>query len=373
MSIWQNGPKLIHKGINFWQGKTNAGVDANQLYIAINTTGTVNNEIAYVSKGGNDTTAQYGNPLKPYATILAATTRLGVLPDSTLYISAGLYILDDTNAPEGLLTAIGQYNIYMEPGTYITYTGTYGAFISGNNPCNVYGQGNINGGGGSYSGTVDGVNNYLVNIGNNGRADRYIQFQSIQSNDSFAFACQIGSNANFSSGNKLVFICPNILSVRGSQALSLYDNCQAEIYVQRLWNKGNRDGTLLSIQDNGQINDINININEFYYGAAGGPPAVIDITQTGGGSIYMNNSVIRNFNGAGSMINIVNMNSIGTPDITMNNIMILDRGAAGTYGVGQSAGAVTLKLPNVLSNLPLDPLVTNATIVGVSYASDAGL
>jgi hypothetical protein len=35
MSIEQQGPKLLHTGPNTWQGVTNAGVDANQIYLAL--------------------------------------------------------------------------------------------------------------------------------------------------------------------------------------------------------------------------------------------------------------------------------------------------------------------------------------------------
>ncbi len=120
---------------------------------------------AFVSPGGNNSTAVLGDNTKPFATIGAAVTALGVLSNSLLYICSGSYTMTHADSPYGIKYPGSSYNIYREPGVNITYSGTYGFFIAdGTTSGGLFGYGDINCTAATFSGAVSGVSNYAVNV-----------------------------------------------------------------------------------------------------------------------------------------------------------------------------------------------------------------
>lgn len=151
-----------------WNGQTSIGASKNAIYDAIIAIGSGFGNTAFVRTGGDDSTAQLGNYLRAFATIGAAINALGSLSDSLLYVDAGSYTLDDSNAPYGLKLPNSFYDIYLSPGVVIEYFGTYGLIISDRFTLgNIYGAGVLSAYSSTYTGSVDGVSGYAYNFGGN--------------------------------------------------------------------------------------------------------------------------------------------------------------------------------------------------------------
>ncbi len=150
-----------------WDGITTIAPSKNAVYDRIQLIGYVTGNIAYQNPiGGNDSTAVIGNRLRPFLTIGAAITALGILQNSALYLSSGYNYLDDTNAVYGLKSPGSYYDIIAEPGCKVDYYGSYGLYISNASTFGgVYGYLDMNAYSSTYTGSVDGVNNYAYNIG----------------------------------------------------------------------------------------------------------------------------------------------------------------------------------------------------------------
>jgi hypothetical protein len=149
-----------------WDGVTGIAPSKNTVYDRIQLIGYVPGNIAYQNPvGGNDSTAVLGNVLRPFLTIGAAIAALGTSTSSALVIS-GYNMLDDTNAPYGLKAPGSYYDVIAQPGCRVDYYGTYGAYISDASTFgSIYGTLELNAYSATYSGSVNGVNNWAVNIG----------------------------------------------------------------------------------------------------------------------------------------------------------------------------------------------------------------
>lgn len=156
-----------------WAADTVNGRSAKSIYDRIQLIGYVAGPIAYQNPiGGDDSTAVIGNRLKPFMTPGAAAAALGTSTNSAIVMTGYNYV-DDTNAPFGLKVPGSYYDIIAEPGCRVDYYGTYGAYISDASTFGgIYGFLELNSYSATYSGSVDGVNNWSVNIGNAGITKR---------------------------------------------------------------------------------------------------------------------------------------------------------------------------------------------------------
>jgi hypothetical protein len=149
-----------------WYGDSTTGATRGALYNEINSIGLASGNVAYVdSAGGSDSTAQVGNLIRPYQTIGNAIRAISGLTNATLYIRAGNYTMGDTDSPYGLKVPGSSYYIYIDYGANITYNGTYGLFISDNTTSgDILSNGTINCTSATFSGSINSVNNYAVNV-----------------------------------------------------------------------------------------------------------------------------------------------------------------------------------------------------------------
>ena len=184
-------------GIN-WSGDTTHTTSRDDLYNVIQTIGLASGNIAYVdSTGGNDLSAQMGNLIRPYQTIGNAIRAVSGLTNSTLIVRSGIYNMYDIDSPFGLKVPTSVYNIIIQAGATINYYGTYGLFIlddSLGTSGNLLSSGTIKCYGNTFSGTIDGVNNYCVNVNTN-VTSRKLEFDwiTIESTTSTANLLRIGS------------------------------------------------------------------------------------------------------------------------------------------------------------------------------------
>lgn len=101
--------------------------------------GNVGGLTCYVNAlGGNDATAEAGNPLRPFQTLHGAV--YAVQPGGLIEVFAGTYYEDDNTLPLGLL--INSYDFYFHPNAIVHYYGNYGLYISTSwRDGNIYGYG----------------------------------------------------------------------------------------------------------------------------------------------------------------------------------------------------------------------------------------
>lgn len=101
--------------------------------------GNVGGLTCYVNAlGGNDATAEAGNPLRPFQTLHGAV--YAVQSGGLIEVFAGTYYEDDNTLPLGLL--INSYDFYFHPNAIVHYYGNYGLYISSSwIDGNIYGYG----------------------------------------------------------------------------------------------------------------------------------------------------------------------------------------------------------------------------------------
>lgn len=295
-----------------WSGDILHTTTRNDLYNVIQSIGLASGNIAYVdSTGGNDSSAQVGNLIKPYQTIGNAIISVSGLTNSTLIIRSGTYNMYDTDSPFGLKVPTSVYDIIVEAGATINYYGTYGLFILNDSlgtSGNLLSKGTIKCYGATFSGTIDGVNNYCINV-NNSVTSRKLEFDWISTESITSTANLLRVGSCISTGYNLV-VNNRILS-RGGTTLFFDTNSRTSI---------NNITVLISTSTNNSI-PIKINepislifnnlINSQFYGNAFGSNQTsgVTITNETNGDIRFQNCL---FNAVSSPSNykMINLNNI---------------------------------------------------------------
>ena len=354
-----------------WSTVTNKGASQKSLYDVIIPLITGFGNVAFVRQSGDDTKGQLGNFFAPFATIGAATTALGSLTQSSLYIDAGNFALTDINAPFGLKKPNSSYDIYCAAGCNITYSGSYGLYISGSTETgNIYGNGNFRITSSSFSGSVDSVSNYAINIGGI-TTRRFFNISLLDTITTGTNAIRFGST----NGAGSIFNFERITSVgavAGKAAITFENSCIFNVFGEFILSTGgvapiiNLDDTgssffganlfIASIQQQDTVNTNTV--------------AIVNIENSQSATtITFNNTLFANSQNARlAFVSVTNR----AGDILFNNVTMKESSST-AHSIISTSGAITVKLANVIATkiLGTSPAVTNQLTPDLFYNTPA--
>lgn len=350
-----------------WATDTKRGRSAKSIYDKIITIGTGFGNTAFVRATGNDATAIVGNILFPFQTVQAAYNALPALSSGLLFIDSDL-TLTDANAPFGLKKPNTIYDVFIAPGKTVTYTGSYGVWISANTLTsgNIYGDGNITVSSGVFTGGSGGYAMELSNVNSN----RKITFNRISFTNGAATAggFRFGTNAGFgcvidgfrinctSGGVGLNFGANIILSWEVSETILsttnntpvVIDNTGSTLYALKFKNG-------LIQQQSGGSTDTGISIN---YSA-------------NFGFLKFINMELDHANGTrNSMIKFLHT---GNREIYFEDSKLPDRGGSAAFSFQASGGAVGIKYNNTIARRNTSGTITQLLTVPVGLVVDPNL
>jgi hypothetical protein len=361
-----------------WDGITNIGASKNALYDEIIKIGQGFGNTAFVRVGGDNTTAQIGNILRPFGDIGTAIYGANGLVQAelanpsvqyALSIAQGSYAINDANCPQGIKPSGSRFNVFADVGAMITYSGTYGLWVNANTSTtgNIYGFLEVDCSVSIFTGTSDGVNGYLFNFGNiNSR--RIYQLQRVTVNGA-GNAIRLGSSNGFGSE----FNIQRLITSSGRPI-----TCGSDCLFDVNFNIIQTDSIGISLDNSGASNFYSV---RFYYNIIQNSSVANPSTLTTPLILIkqpntppINRIEFNNGNlSSNTTVAMVQFDGVCTNTIFKNCIMRSSGATSSSIYSFQNIGAGTAepKLYNVIANVPLDASVTNRLSTGFTF--DANL
>ena len=365
-----------------WEGVTGVAPSKNAVYNEIQTIGYVPGNTAYVNQiGGNDSNAVLGNILKPFKTIGAAITAMGLLQNSAIYVDAGSYTLTDADTPYGLKAPGSYYDMFLNPGVTISYYGTYGVWISdGNTYGNLWGDGYIYSYSSSFTGAVDTVNNYNVNIGCSTVA-KYVQANTITNHSTSNTSGNI--RVGTSTGTGVVFYISGRIQSDGGIPFFADSGSRSQLFECNYIVSGSMSNGLMTINNPAQFTCYGL-INSAAYGQYVGMNQIQGITifdNTGNSLIQFINcniTAVETNNIGYALIFIYGPGSGQMPNLLFQNCVLRNRQSTAYTKAGysfQSAANLAFKIQDTYADSDINGVttITNVLYKGNGFMYDTNL
>lgn len=373
----------FNSSTNIWEYSNDAGVTWMPFSSSLVTS--VNGQVGDVSiggfaaltcyvvgAGGNDSSGEIGNILRPFATIGGAIEIARITPGSIIEVLPGTYNLNDANTPFGLMYPNANYDYYFHPNSIVNYTGTYGFYISdANTRGNIYGYGAFIINSSGFSGSVDSVNGYAVNIGING-VRKQIQGISLlnNSNSSTSGLMRCGNCTGTGFTSSIVAI-----TARGGHTIFVDNGARFTLTANDIQNTSPNPTTRTVVINNpitSEIKDVNNLLN--YGHAFGGNMSVcvevINVTSTS--TIIFRNVKFYTVLDSNTTSTIkFTTSALTITDILFERCFILNRNNNTNPITGNSISSdndIGIKLLNNYSNAPISStggVITNIVSGGV--------